>query len=462
MENPWKPSISGTKLPLSLAIVQALSDDIASGRLATDKRLPTQRELAEQLGVAVGTVTRAYNEAERRGLIRSEGRRGTFVGGTPSRQSRLATIAESRPDAIDLGKNHPSYTLDPDLPHALRQLGRSQFIQRMLEYPPASGIMRHREAGAAWFGSLGTEAEPESVFVTAGAQHALSLILSTETRRGDVVAAESFSYPGFAAVAEQLDLHVAALPADEDGILPDALESLCRQRQVRLLYCNPSLSNPTNSVWPATRRREVADIAARHGVTILEDDIMRPFLKDHPGFISNLLPQQSFLVMSASKCIAAGLRVGFILAPAEARQRLVESLNASCLGTPPLMAEVFSFWYANGTVDRVIDQRRRDTATRQKVAEDVLRGYEFRNHPASYHVWLRLPEGWTGVQLAMEAQLHGTVVAPGEVFAVNGRPPFEAVRLSVVVPPSHEALRSGLQTIADLLGGSAERQLPTV
>ena len=146
----WKPTITETDQPLYLAVVRALANDIEAGLLATDTRLLTHREMADQLGVAVGTVTRAYVEAERRGLIRSEGRRGTFVGASHSGLSRLAAIASKPARGIDLSKNHPLYSLDPDITPALRQLARSSQVGDLLEYPPAPGLMRHRDAGARW------------------------------------------------------------------------------------------------------------------------------------------------------------------------------------------------------------------------------------------------------------------------------------------------------------------------
>ena len=90
----WAPLIEPTGLPLYLAIAKALDDDITSGRLAIDTKLPTQRELADHLNIALGTVTRAYAEAERRGLIRSEGRRGTFVGEPQTSRAFLSRMAD--------------------------------------------------------------------------------------------------------------------------------------------------------------------------------------------------------------------------------------------------------------------------------------------------------------------------------------------------------------------------------
>ncbi|MEW5794805.1 MAG: PLP-dependent aminotransferase family protein [Candidatus Zixiibacteriota bacterium] len=462
MNTNWAPALASHDELLYLSIAKAIAEDVDRGNLKLGVRLPTQRELADRLGVALGTVTRAYAEAERRGLIRSEGRRGTFVGPPMSSRAVLTAISSASPHGIDLSKNHPSYALDPDLSSALKMIARGPRVAELLHYPPAAGLMRHRQAGAAWLNRIGIEATPESVFLTTGAQHALAVIFSAETRPGDIIVSERYTYPGVRALAEQLDLQMVAVPNDDQGILPDALDTVCRQRTVRLLYCNPSLNNPTNIVYPQARRVEIAAVAARHGLIVVEDEINRPLLVDPPSTLADALPEQTFLVISASKALAAGLRVGFVRAPSKAHQRVIDSLNASCLGAPPLMAELFTNWLENGTIDQVISERRAETAARQELAAAMLTGFNHRGHPNSYHVWLELPEGWSGLKLAMEAQVRGVLVTPAEAFAVDRKSPTGAVRLSLVVPPSVDSLKTGLKTVIGLLRGDASHHLATV
>jgi DNA-binding transcriptional MocR family regulator len=458
----WKPGFEGSDQSLYVWLSRAISTDVERGILKVGTRLPTHREMADILGVAIGTVTRAYSEAERRGLIRSEGRRGTFVGPPQTSRSMLSAIARGTERGVDLSKNHPSHHLDPDLGGAMRRIARTKGVQALLEYPPAAGLARHREAGSKWLNQLGAKVEPESVFITAGAQHALAVIFAAETRRGDIIAAENLTYPGVKAVAEQLDLQAVGIPTDEQGLIPDALASVCRQRSIRLLYCNPSVTNPTNTHSPLSRRRDLATVAEKHGLTIVEDEIMRPLLTEHPGFMADLLPEQTYLVISASKAVAAGLRVGFVSAPAKSHQKMVDSLNASCLGAPPLMAELFCNWLEDGTIDAIIARRRSDTAARQKLAAELLAGFKHRGHAVSYHIWLELPEGWTSMKLAHAAQARGTVVTPAEAFAIDTRSTVNAVRLSLVVPSTLETLKGGLRTVVGLLRGTASHEMATV
>ena len=110
----------GPGKPRYAAIVDALADDIDTGRLKPGDQLPTQRELADRLEVSVGTITRAYAAAERRGLVRGEIGRGTFVAGAGADRYRSSELGSKGPGVIDLAVTHPLYAQGPDLAAVLR------------------------------------------------------------------------------------------------------------------------------------------------------------------------------------------------------------------------------------------------------------------------------------------------------------------------------------------------------
>ncbi len=450
----WRPSIQKGNKPLYLILSHALADDIGSGALSQGTRLPTQRELADDLGIAIGTVTRAYEEAEKRGLIYANGRRGTFVGERPRLRRLLSSLNRSVSVGIDLSRNHPSHRLDPELPPVLHRIARESDCAQLLTYPPPAGLTTHREAGASWMTELGMPANPDDVFVTAGAQNAVMAVFAAETRAGDVVATEEYAYPGIKAVADTLGLQLEGVTIDEEGIVPEALDEVCRNRDVRLIYCNPSLQNPTNAVMSLKRRQDIAAVVEKHNLRVVEDEILSPLLDQRPGFLTGIIPERSFFVISSSKTVAAGLRVGFVAAPRETQQRLLESLQAISLGQPQLMAEVFAQWYEDGTVKKAIAARKRELAWGQDLACEILGSVRLNSHPSSYHLWLHLPDSWTAIDFTREALMRGVSVAPADLFAVERKPTVNAVRLSIGSPSSRELLRTGLEILAGILAGT--------
>lgn len=458
----WEPVVQKREEPYYIAVVRALSEDIAGGRLPVGTRLPTQRELADKLHVALGTITRAYAEAERRGLVYGDGRRGTFVGELPNARSYLASVYKPISVGVDFSKNQPATAYDPDLSAALKQITKQGDIQHLLHYPPSAGYPKHREAGLRWLESLGLKVDLEQIYISGGAQHALMAIFAAETRPGDLIAVEEYTYPGVKIIAELMGLEVVGIEMDAEGIIPDSLASVCAHRDVRLMYCNPSYQNPTNSIMSLKRKQQIAEVAERHNVTVVEDEILAPLMDKHPGFITRLIPERTYGIMSSSKALAAGLRIGFIAAPKQSLRKLNESLQASILGVPPLMAEIFTRWYSDGTLEKIVARRKREMMHAQQVAAQQLKGFKFRSHPTSYHIWLHLPEYWQSMQFASEAQMRGVALTPAEIFAAERKAGIQAVRLSIGSVSDRELLKHGLEVVRDILQGATRKEAVTV
>src|SRR5258706_10308763 len=320
----WNPEID-TAGARYLAIAEALSGDVKSGRLRPGDRLPTHRDLAYRLGVTVGTVTRAYAEAARRGLVGGEVGRGTYVRDTrPASFSALDDRSDGGGEApIDLGVNKAAAAeAGPLFAAALRQLADSPDLGALLDYQPHRGRLRHRAAGAAWLSRAGLAVDPERVIVTAGGQHAMSIAFAALARPGDLVLAEQCTYPGMKAVAGLLQLRLQGVAIDRDGLVPEAFEAACRAGPARALYCTPNLQNPTGSVMPVERRRAIAAIAESHGVAIVEDDAYGFLDAGLPPPLASFAPTVGHYLSSLSKSLAPGLRLGFLAGPAGRPDRL--------------------------------------------------------------------------------------------------------------------------------------------
>jgi DNA-binding transcriptional MocR family regulator len=143
-----------------LGLADAIMADVERGALKPGDRLPTHRDLADTLGVTVGTVTRGYAEAARRGLVRGEVGRGTVVALGQDAAAPWWGGDASQPEHIDLGLVTGMYGLDPDLAAGLRELAGRGDVQELLRYQPSRGMARHREIGAAWLARFGLSAGP--------------------------------------------------------------------------------------------------------------------------------------------------------------------------------------------------------------------------------------------------------------------------------------------------------------
>ena len=446
----WTPDLSPARAPRYLAIADALADDVTSGRLKAGDRLPTHRELADRLGVTVGTVTRGYAEAARRGLVGGEVGRGTFVRGAPE----LPLEPGSSPAAlIDLSLNLPP-TLgderDGVLARTLTAIAREADLAALLEYTRDAGATAHREAGASWIGEAGLEVRPEQVLVSSGSQHGLTSVLTGLLRPGDLVLTESLTYPGMKTLAALLNLRLQGVGMDAEGLRADALEAACRSG-AKALYCIPTIQNPTGAVMGEERRRDVARIARAHGLLVVEDDVHGLLAEEAPPPLSRFAPETSCYLLSTAKTLAPGLRTGFIAAPAPLVPRIAAAIRATTWMAAPLMAEIVARWIQDGTARRLLKRRREEARARQKLAASVLRGLDRQAHPAAHHLWLSLPDPWRSETFAEAARRRGVLVTPAQTFVVGRAAVPHAVRVAMGAVPDRETLGRGLALLAETL-----------
>ncbi len=447
----WSPELEDTK-PRYRAIADALARDAASGRLKPGTRLPTHRDLAEHLGVTVGTVTRAYGEATRRGLISGEVGRGTFIRGTS--QAQVAVSDEG--DIVDLSVNHPpSGGLETTalLSETLATLSGRSDLDRLLHYPPDGGLPEHRAAGAAWIAATGLVAGAETVVVSSGIQHGLTAVLAALLEPGDLLVSEALTYPGMKALAGLLHVRLQGLAMDEQGLRPDAFDAACRASRVKALYCVPTLHNPTTIVMPEARRREIAALARAHGVTIIEDDVHGPLHAAPPPPLSSFAPELSYFLRGTGKCLLPGLRIGFILAPAARVARLCAAVRTTTWMAAPLMAEVVSGWLRDGTAQRLLERQRLEAAARQALATRAFPGRRVETHAHSHHLWLHLPEPWRSDGFAEQAARRGVRVTPSQTFVLGRGQAPHAVRVCLGAASDRARLERGLAVLTELLDG---------
>ncbi len=443
----WKPTLDASAPSRHAALLQALERDIASGKLAPGVRLPTHRELAETLGLSVGTVTRAYREAEARGLAHGEVGRGSFVG--PGAGPGPAIAGRAPHGTIDMASLWPLYGLDPDPVGALKRVGQRPDL---LHYQAHAGMAHHRASGAAWSAECGLPTSAERVVVCAGIQHAIFSILATLCEPGDTILADTLTYPGVRAAAGLLRLRVQGLAMDDQGPLPESLAAACR-RGPKALYTMPTIHNPTTGIMSARRRREIAALAAKHGVAIIEDDVHRLFLPDAPPPLSELAPEVGYFIAGFSKSVTSGLRVAFVVSPPGASDRLASTVAATTWMTSAVTTEVAVQWIGDGTAAATAKKKRIEASRRQAIARQVLSGLPVRSAPSGYHLWLPLAAPWTGRSFSEEAMRAGVSVAPGELFSLTPETP-RAVRISVSGAADHATLRKGLEVIRGLAGRS--------
>jgi DNA-binding transcriptional MocR family regulator len=456
----WLPQLASRPGPRYVALAEALAQDIADGTLLEGARLPPQRELAFRLGVTVGTVSRAFALAAERGLVSGEVGRGTYVRARPPEPCRPDPVNDGgEAELIKLTVNSPP---DPSyrtlLAEALAEIAAAPGLEGLFAYGPRRGFADHRAAAAAWIGRVGVQASPEQIAITGGAHQAIVTAFAALGRPAEPVMVEALTYAGVGHVAERLGLRLEALAMDDDGLMPEAVERVARGGHARLLFVNPTAHNPTTTTMSERRREAIVASARRHDLILIEDDVYGHLPEQRPPPLQALAPERTVYIGSASKSIAPGLRLGIICSPDPLQQRIAEAQHDLFLTCPPLMAELFRHWLANGMADRLARRQRVEAAARQELARDLLSGHAYRAQPSSYHVWLPLPPPWRTTEFIAALRARGVLVDPGSAFAADPANAPHAVRISLSAAASRERLTRGLAVVAETLAAAPARR----
>jgi DNA-binding transcriptional MocR family regulator len=448
----WCPSIRKADGPLYLAITDALAADIMSGKLAAGDRLPPQRALAEALKIDFTTVSRAYAEAGKRGLVEGKVGQGTYV-----RKKHSATRQPVPSGLVDMSMNLPPRFDDAGLVsrmwEGLRELETSDGIDLLLRYQAAGGARRDREAGARWLSSRLEGITADRVLVCPGAQGAILALVGHLAAPGETILAEALTYPGIRSVAAHLRVNLAAVDMDQEGIIPQSFEDACLRTRPKALYCTPTIQNPTTATLSMARRHQIVDIARRHQVPIIEDDAYGALPLAPLPPLAGLAPELVYHIAGLAKCLAPALRIAYLVAPeGSPTPRLNNAIRATASMASPLTAAIASRWIEDGTAEAVITAIRHETGARQSIAARILPTENVSTDSQGFHVWLALTPPWTRAEFSSRLRSEGISVVASDAFAVGSAP--EAVRLGLGAPESREELTKSLQVVADLLGQS--------
>jgi DNA-binding transcriptional MocR family regulator len=446
----WAPHLSKLGKPRYLAIADAIAEDIRNGTLSPSDRLPPQRKLARKLDIDFTTVARGYVEAQRRGLIESRVGQGTFVRASAKR--RHGPIAR-HPEIVDLSMNLPPEPVDPELldrmQDGLEALGRD--LVYLMRYQGFGGVQADKDAALQWLRHRTLAPQPDRLFIAPGAHPALLGILGVLAKAGDVLLSESLTYPGARSIAAQLGLRHVGVPMDDDGIVADAFADACKRSSPRVLYVNPTLLNPTTHTITQARRNDIAAIARRYGVAIVEDDPYGFLPAAGPPPFAALAPDITWHVAGLAKCLGAGLRIAYVVVPdVRSGWLFASSVRTATVMASPVTIALATRWITNGTADALLAAVRQESMERQRLAAAILPRGMYRADPVGFHLWLSLPEPWTRSAFVGHTRSTGVSVVASDAFATDGTPP-EAVRICLGGPSDRSAVRGALEFMAHAL-----------
>lgn len=378
-------------------IAAELIAEIRAGRIAPGEKLPTHRSLAYQYNCSLGTASRAYAELERRGYCYGRIGQGTFVYGTAGDDMAIGRGAffpeDSWNDALcgvtDLSKNSFYHVETEDrLRDAAQRLLTRNEPETYFSYSDSRGRPQDRDSAARWLSSLVGYVDTDNIILTEGAQSGLYLAMATLARAGETVATEAVGYPGIRAAAYELDLRLAPLPMDNEGLIPAAFEEACRRGTFS------KVMSPALRFGYIIAPEKLVPRLATKMTTI--NWMTSPIIRD----------MTNFLIESGQ--VAAQGRL--LIEIAARRERSAREILGPWLASPP-------------------------TEEGSPLA----------------HLWLRLPDGQDMHGFVAAARRENIIVIGGDSFAMGKTVPVRHVRICLMAEPLEGKVVRALERLATLL-----------
>ncbi|WP_223998844.1 aminotransferase-like domain-containing protein [Cupriavidus pinatubonensis] len=445
----WVKRIAGSTKPAYLLIPDLIEEALSDGQLRARDRLPPLRDLADALRLNYTTVARGYSEARKRGLIETRAGSGTYVRGrAPAMPLRAGTGAEM---TMNMPPEPPA--MAARLRESMAALLGAADPYKLLRYQDFGGTPADRSVATRWLRRCVPACAPETVLIAPGIHSVLVALLSQLSRPGQTICVDALAYPGIKAIAAQFNVQLQALPGDEDGPFAHAFEAMCKAQKPAALYCNPTIQNPSTRTMPQVRREQLADVALRYSVPIIEDDAYGMLPLRAPDAFATLAPELTYYVTGMSKCLGAGLRIAFLHAPtARQAQRLAGTLRATTVMASPVNTLLATAWIQDGTADDLLRAIRAESAARQQIARAVLDGLAYEADAEGFHLWLPLPAGceWSPSELALHLRSQGIAAVSAAAFSTDGNPP-DAIRVCLGGPGDREETEDSLRIVHETL-----------
>src|SRR3954452_17432862 len=330
-------------------------------------------------------------------------------------------------------------------------------------YGLASGPQGYRPLREFLVGKLkrdaGIACAADDILIVSGSLQALDLVNHTLLARGDTVVVEQDTYQGALTRLTRLGVNVVGIPLDGDGMRMDALEAALQdlQRkniQPKYIYTIPTVQNPTGTIMPESRRRELLKLSQQYGVPIFEDDCYADLIWDgkRPPAIYAMSEHGGVIhIGSFSKSIAPALRVGFIVAPWEVMSRMLALKTDAGSGAleQMVLAEYCAPHFTTHVPKLTKGLRAKLDTLMEALNEQFGTAAEFEDPKGGIFLWVKLPDNVDTLKLYQSALASGVAINPGPEWSTDKAHGKSRMRLCFA-SPSHQEIREGVAVLAEV------------
>lgn len=371
----WRPIKAKLARPIYKSLIKQLEEDIISGKLQKNTRLPSQRELADYLDINFTTVGSAYKYGIEKGLLYTNIGSGTYIS---QNAFSSITISTDRVDGhvIDLGLVSSFEECNSKVVPYIQTVSQKNNIFGLLNYQEPLGTRHQLEVACQWLTNQGIEATSQNTAIVSGVQNGLMVVLSSMFSPGDRIAIDRYTYSNFIELLSLLHLEAVPIDFDQEGMLPDDLAIECKKKKIHGIFLMPSCNNPMGFQMSLGRIKELVELIKKENLWVIEDDI-HAFMTSYyqkklvPSFYS-LVPDKTFYLAGMTKFICAGLRIAYLVFPLQAGSIIRRSIFNINVKTSGFDAEVITQILSSETANEILKEKFTLTEQANKLFDEYF------------------------------------------------------------------------------------------
>lgn len=443
----WTPDREKLSRPCYLSLANQLEEDIRSGKLAPGTQLPPQRELADFLGVNFTTITRVYELCKERNLIYGITGKGSFVAPLPG-----AVRKAHANGVIELGIVNGFDSVRKCVIEATREVLKKGYLEELYSYGEPAGHIHQRAAGVRYMEKLDVRTDIEHTAIFSGAQNVISAALLSLFKLGDRIATDPFTYANLIGTAKMMHIPLVPVAGDEEGMLPDELEKVCRKSKITGIFLMPNCANPTTITLSEERKKLLAKVIRKYDLILIEDDHDCSMRNTQLHSLYSFLPGQTIYICGATKGLCSGLRVTFAAFPELFRKPLLEGLHHLSIKTSSLDAEIMTELIMSGRAEAVLREKRQLAQNANRIFERFFPETADPEKEFSFFRILPLAHNkLDGFLIEKQLMEEGVSVHHSKRFAVNRQEKRAFLRLSLSSAENDAQLEKGLSIVKQYL-----------
>lgn len=431
---------------------QAIMGMIDDGVLESGDAMPPQREISEKLNMALSMVTKVFNTLKKRGILYGERGRGSFV-------AFKKQFAHDTGDRFSLDEDHLSdaeASSVSEWPILCNLVERLSFLNDSLP-----GVINLEEAcnegktlkdyGAEYLRQMGIFVHPEDVMISHNAYIALWTAFQICCASGAVLGTPELSFvPLFRNRLVADNVRIIPLACDRYGILPDALEAACKAHRLNVVTCSPECELPTTRRMGKGRRMEIAQLARKYDLTIIENNWLLPDGRepDVPA-LAMFAPERTIYLEHGSKMLSGECFCSFSYVPQSLYEKFVYQRNIMAGPLSLLHRKMTQLWLDGGYAKRDFARKNREIIRRNELVREILDPLPVKIHRYARFCWLPLDKTCPGNILRQKLLGRGVLVSTAQNYLVGSVCHEDGILIGLGYEPSRERLAKALELIKD-------------